>query len=609
MMLTSTKFSAMTAAMLAALAGANPAVAGGPESIDRVPSNAAIIISLRSMESFVKEFDAFEKAMGLPAGGDNPIAQAEALLGTKGLNPNGSMSVAIMPEADGSVDFDADEPNGLMIIPVANYADFVKGLGGSGTDGIQAIKFDEKDAFVKDIGGGYAAISNVKSTIDTFDGKGGKAAAHAASFGATGASIADRADMVLFMNMAMFRDKIKEGLAEGKAGMGESPLAMGGEGMLKAADQMFGFMSDFADQAQGAVFGVDFTEKGVKIDLGAQFKEGTEMAGYFAKSGDSGALLSRLPNQAFLMAGAFDTSSEGVRQGLAKFTEFTKQMQGAVQQAAAANGADIEGMGDMSSLMSLTGDFQKSDGTAFCLGASPSGIMGGLFTNTSTYQKTKEGAAIRAASKKTIESMNGKKIAGMNYKSTYASASATIKGVEVDSWSATMEPAEDDPNAMQMQMMMGLVFGAGGMGGMTASVDGGIVSTMSQNTLLMTSAIDAAKAGNGLGSDPAMVEIQSNLPKNRIFEFYLGTKSIIDAGAGLMQMAGGEASFVPPAKVSPVAFAGTAGGGGMGMHVFLPADVIKAMAEIQAQMDAGGEDEPMDDAGNGNAGGGDQPRF
>jgi hypothetical protein len=47
----------------------------------------------------------------------------------------------------------------------------------------------------------------------------------------------------------------------------------------------------------------------------------------------------------------------------------------------------------------------------------------------------------------------------------------------------------------------------------------------------------------------------------------------------------------------------------MGMHDFLPADVIKAIAEIQAQMDAGGEDEPMDDAGNGNAGGGDQPRF
>ena len=93
-----------------------------------------------------------------------------------------------------------------------------------------------------------------------------------------------------------------------------------------------------------------------------------------------------------------------------------------------------------------------------------------------------------------------------------------------------------------------------------------------------------------------MAEIQANLPKDRVFELYLGTKSIMDSVAGLMQMAGGEATFVAPANVSPIAIAGTAGKGGMAMHLFLTADVIKAMSEIRTQMDAagGGDEEPVE---------------
>lgn len=604
MTMSKSRFAAMTAAMLASLAGMNPALAGGPESMDRVPGNAAVVISLRDMEGFVKEFEALEKAMGLPADVENPIAQAQALLGTKGLNSHGSMSVAIMPEADGSMDFEAAEPNGVMIIPVSNYADFVKGLGAAATEGVQSIRFDEKEAFVKDIGGGYAAISNAKATVEGFGDKAAQGAGRSKAMGATGAMIADRSDMVVYVNMPAFKDKMKEGLAEGKAGMAEGPAAMGGEGVAKGLDQMFGFMDRFVDQSQAAVIGVDINEKGVTLDLGAQFVEGSEMAGYFAQAGNSGSLLNFLPNQAFLFAGAFDTSSEGVRRALKGFSDFSKQMQAAAQQMAAASGAPDTG--DVMNLLSLTGDVEAVDASAFCLGASPSGIMGGIFTNTSTYVKPKDTAKFRGGAQKLVEGMNGKTVAGMSYKSVYTPSAATIRGVEVDSWSATMEPAADDPNGMQMQMVMNVIFGAGGMGGMSATVGDAVVSTMSQNTQLMTAAITAAKEGNGLGSDSTMKAVQANLPKDRIFEVYIGTKSLMDAAAGLMDMAGGEVSFTAPAKVSPIAMAGTAGGGGMSMHLFVPADVIKAISDIKAQMDAveGGDGEP---AGDGAQPAGEQP--
>jgi hypothetical protein len=114
---------------------------------------------------------------------------------------------------------------------------------------------------------------------------------------------------------------------------------------------------------------------------------------------------------------------------------------------------------------------------------------------------------------------------------------------------------------------------------------------MSQNTQLMTSAITAAKDGKGLGSESSMNAIQASLPKNRLFEFYLGSKSIMDTVAGVGAMMGGEATFTPPEKVSPLAIAGTSDKGGMAIHVYMPGDLIKAISDIQAEMGAMGDDE------------------
>jgi hypothetical protein len=131
---------------------------------------------------------------------------------------------------------------------------------------------------------------------------------------------------------------------------------------------------------------------------------------------------------------------------------------------------------------------------------------------------------------------------------------------------------------------------------MIAPVESGVVMTMSKNTPLMTTAIEAAKSGKGLADDAQIKEVQSHLPSGRMFEMYLGTKSIMETINGFMGMFGGGAEIKVPAKVSPIGMAAGVEGGGVDFRIFVPTDVIETVAaaikEAQ-QMDEGGdEDEP-----------------
>lgn len=175
--------------------------------------------------------------------------------------------------------------------------------------------------------------------------------------------------------MPAFKDKMKEGLAEGKAGMAEGPAAMvARRAWPRAWTTRSASWIASLDQSQAAVIGVDINEKGVTLDLGVQFVEGSEMAGYFAQAGNSGNLMNFLPNQAFLFAGAFDTTSEGVRRAMKGISEFSKQMQTAAQQMAAASGAPDAG--DIMDIPSRSPVMSRPRGRLRLLsGALPSGMM------------------------------------------------------------------------------------------------------------------------------------------------------------------------------------------------------------------------------------------
>lgn len=595
------------AALLALFAGLSPvALADLPGVLDRVPANAPLVMTLRDPEQVTARFSKFIESMGVPmlAAEEGPIGQVKALLGKAGLDSKGSIAVAVLPGADGKVALgeggDA-EPTAVILLPVSDYAAFVKAMGGSKTDGVAAIKLDQTSAYTKDLGGGYAALTTVDGLLNGFEGKPGNAAAHAKAMGKNGEAVSEASDMVFIANIPLLQDQLKKMSSEMKS-QAEQMAAMAGEqgGQVKTGVQFAGTVLDtFARDASVGVIGVGFGDKGVSIDIGAQFKEGSELAGVFAGSGNASGLLGKVPNIPFYFAGAIDASVPGVRTILKNVVKMQEALATPEQRAAMESG--------MNQLMD---NAEKVDGYAFVMGASPAAVMGGgLFVNTVTFASTSDAKGLVTKSAEAMKKSSGVKMGPVTTTNTYKAEAAEISGVKVDSWTSSMEFDPNDPMAAQAQMMQGMIFGQGGLSGMTAAIDGGIVSIMSQNTPLMTNAIDAAKSGkNALGADPIVKDAGATLPKNRTMEAYIGVKPLMDAIVGAAAMFGGAPEIKMPAQMSPIALGASTDHGGVDLRIFVPSDVIKGVADVAKQFNAGDMDDDMDEK-NGGDNGNKPPRF
>ena len=593
------------AAFLTLIAGLSPlAMAELPGVLDRVPANAPLVMTLRNAEQATERFTKFIESMGVPMlGADGgPVAQVKELLGSAGLDSKGSIAIAIVPGADGKVVLDSDaetEPTAVMLVPVSDYAAFVTAMGGTKTEGVAAVNLGDMPAYAKDLGGGYAALTTVDGLLNAFDGKPGNAASHARAMGVNGDAISDASDMLFIANIPLLQEQIKEMSGEMKA-QAEQMAAMAGEqgDQLKQSVQIAGVVFDtFARDASVGVIGLGFGEKGVSIDIGAQFKEGSELAGMFSTTGNTAGLLGKVPNIPFYFAGAVDTTSPALRSIMKNLAK--------MQEAAAAPEERAAMQAGMSSWMA---NADSMDGYAAVMGASPAAMMGGgLLVNTVTFTASKDSAKMVAATAEALQKMNGVKSGPMTTTTSYKSAAAEVNGVKVDTWTSSMEFDPNDPMAAQAQMMQGMIFGQGGLTGMSAAVEGGMVGIFSQNTPLMTNALDAAISGkNTMGSDAIIKEVASNLPAGRTAEVFIGVKPLMEAIIGAAAMFGGTPEIKVPAQLSPIAIGASTSGGGVDLRIFVPSDVIKGVADVAQQFNAGMEDDMDDDM---NGGGNPAPRF
>jgi len=569
-------------ASLAGLAGAEP-----PAILDRVPAGSAIVFVTRDLQASHDRTKTFtkmiESAAPLGEGDENPFEMAEKLLAIPGINKNGSMAM-VMAKMSAQDAPEGEEPEMVVLMPVSDFAAAVKHFGGEPGPGVIKIKIEENDTFVRDIGGGFAVISPIEQLVKNFEGKPGNMAAHSAALGASGRRIADKASNLLIADVAAMRPSLEQAAKDMDAqGQMMADLAGpdGGEQAGQAVDFVQGAIESIAKDGTSVVVGLSADDAGIMMEMASNFREGTESAKRFQKGGNSGALLARLPNKPFYLAFAMDMTSPAVKSWAAG------------RRAAAGDKADAP---DFMRAMNLFGE--KTRGSAVIIGANPAALMGGgVFVNTTAFISSEDPKGMLESVREAQGKLSGAELGGMKMKVDFRKEAAEIGGVKVDVSTTTMEVNPNEEAGFQAQMVMGMLFGQGGaIGQMIAPVENGLVMTMSQNTPLMADAIDAAKSGNGIGGDAQIKATQARLPADRMFEVYLGSRSIMEAVSGFITMMTGE-NLPLPAEISPVALAGASDAGSMSLHLYIPNDVISASLQIAQAMEAaegGDEEEPMD---------------
>ena len=572
----STTLMRMTAP-LALAASAGLAHAELPAALDRVPDSALVTASIGNLEAFIGDARQLQGGLDMLGGGAEAIGAAGQLLETDGIDRDGSVALAMMPNADGG------EPNLLLIAPVDDFDAFVGSFDGETVGNISSFEFQGQRMHAKSIGGGYAALSPDDETITTFTGEGGKLGIHESLAGPTGARVAADSDTIVIANIQLLKPQLEEGY-EGLKGQMKMMAMMAGpqagdmEAQMEALDVI---AASFLRDAKVGIVGLDVSADGLAIDLASQFAEGSEIAGFFKSAGDSSKLLTKVPDMEFLIAGAGDFSAPGIQQLLKNSNELNSQMNA---------GAMTMDMGEF---------WTASEGMAGVLGASPGLLGGGLFSKSVVFISG-EPEATRGAMQDIYTNMNDQTIEGMTYSTSYDTGSVEIEGQKVDTWTMGMKVDPAHPQAMMMQQSMMMMLGPQmGFSGYAAAVEGGYVTTYAKNTALMKDALSAAGGDGGLGGSDAIEKIASELPEDRFAEAYLGTKTLMSYARMAMSMMGGGAQFDVPDQLDPIGVGISGNEGGFRARTYITKDVLNTIGQFQNQGGGGG---------GGNQGGG-GPRF
>ncbi len=550
-----------------------PAFGQVPAALDRIPSDAAVAISVKDMGKLKAGIESLAKALGVPAAEMEGLMKLDGVLKMQGADASGSAAIGIMG-------FDGEEPDAVAVIPVRDYAAFVKNFGGTGA-GVEELKLDEKPVFVKNLEGGFAAAGPNKELVEKFGGKTGNAKGHEALMGAAGKAISATSDVIIVANISKLGDKIKEGLQGIKDSMGMAMMMAGQDVDMTFLDT---FTDTFVRDASAGVIGFKVSEAGVTMDLAAQFKEGTEYAGYFNGKGNAKGLMATLPNQPILFAMAMDASSPGLRTLIGNMQKFAAKMQ------PKEGGANNPGMFPANWT-------EQADGMAFQIGNSPAPI-GGLFLNTVAYIKTSKPDEVVKTMKEGLTGANGKTIDGMTYTTSYQEG-AKAGDLTVDAWSMKMAADPEDPHAQQIGQVYGMLFGPGGLNGYSLKSDGGVVVTYAKNSELLGKAVASVKGGDNLLADPDVKAIAVSLPEDRSFEAYVGVKSLMEIMINVAGMMGMAANINVPDQIPPVGMSATTNGGGFRMTFVIPTKVMTSVKSVVDALDQGrgGGDEEKPDAG------------
>lgn len=588
-----------------------------------MPKNAVAVIATENFQRTADRVKSYAEKLNAP------IEELEGIIDeigdTPGFQKDGSVALVIMPEPQ-NVEA-AGEANAkkraksdpmeraVLIAQIADYKKMVTEMGGDPAAKVSKVNgAGGEEIFTRDIGGGWIALGPKEEAVSSFEPGSNMLKAHEEALGTVGNRAMDTSDIVLIANMDALAADINAGIDEivkeakkggPKAGMGNPMMAaISPEAMKQFITPFETIGRAFARDAQTCVFGIGLADTGLTIDLGAQFKPKSEIAGFFQTPGKADASLASLPNAPYLFAVSLDSSSPGLRQITKNTVDIADKMIAAAKdemnRQAKQDESKAEQLNEMikqiegqtASLKNFAKNVDKLDGVDAVWGFSPAMLAGGGLFSGVTYQaRGSDPAAIKAIFKDQLKSMDA--MAGpMKIESTFTENASELGGVKLDRW--TMKPKMDpnDPMAGQMAMVNMFIFSATGqMSGYMATTKNSVIMTYTPNEQVMQSALDASNGKGTLAEDKTLAVATGPLPKNSTIRGVIGTKSLFDLAQMGLSFTGNPAQLKVPTDVPPMAFGVTGDGGGTHIRFHAPISVLTAISNAAKQFQGGEEEE------------------
>ena len=556
------------------LAIAWPALAAPPASLDLAPEDTPITITVRDIGALIDKLDGAAGAIGLEGQARMAPQMMNMMVSMPGLNRNGSMTVLVYPPEG-----DRGEPGVMVIAPVSDYGEFAGVMGGDASAEITTLNMQGNEVSARDLGGGYALLSDRADLVGAFSAENGRLGAHTRRLGAVGGRIADVADVTIIADIPTLAPMLRAGMDAGRAQAAGQAQMLGdaGAGMLELAER--GQEAVLRDASVG-VLGLSVTEVGLALDVGLQFKDGSESGAYFAHEGTSDQLIERLPMVDYYMAWAIDSSSPKLR-------ELGERVKAATA---------VDAGGEQEPTVGMAHLVDNTTGIAGVVGANPGLMMTGIMANTVIYARTDKPEELVREFERTLEAADGSTVGGVSYNTEFDERVKEIAGVPVCAYAINMDvQLPDDAGAgfgPDPQMINQAMFGAAGSGprGYVAATKHGMVHTFSRSETFVTKALESAEGGAGLTGDEMFQRVAPLMPKGRTFEGYLALDQIGKTVAPFMLMMG-VADQVPTFDpMPPVALGVTTDSGGVGARLIVPNEVIRTvygLAPIAQQMGAG----------------------
>jgi hypothetical protein len=518
----------------------------GPKDLDKVADK------MSKGEKKADKKDADKSAKKDDAKKDSKDAKSDA-------KPDGDKAAKKDADDDDDADLEEGLDRAVVILPITKYADFLANFAAKPAGEGKVDSFASptgEDAYSKDIGGGYAVLGSSKELVEQFTGKPG-ASTVKSRMGKAGDALSDSMDVVAIVNIDRLRPLAEKGLAAMEK-QAKSQMEMMGQADQEKNLAMVKWVGEtVVRDTQMIVGGVKFGSVGISTDAVGIFKPESYLATAFAGKGDSSSLLGKLPAGQYLLAGAMDLSSPGMK----------KVMKDIISRA------QLPG-GDKAAQLMAAG-IDNTEGQSTVVGV-PLGALAGIFTNTIMYTQAKDPAAALATFKDNLAAMNGQKVQAITYQTKYTENASKSGETPLDAWETSFKAEDGGEMPAQMAQAMPFLFGPQGMpSGYVAKAPNGYYLTYSKNTELMGKALGAAK-GDNLSSDAMLKQSQEMLPKGRFGEGYVGMKGVLDLALPFAAMAG---MTIPadkiPEKLPPIATSLSSQDGSVRFSLVVPAPVIK----------------------------------